>query len=86
LIILNQAKAGCLKVFSKNILNIVRETSLQLSEGKKIDITCSIGCTYLPLHPELMEVFKLEQLINFSDLAMYKAKEMGRNRAVHINF
>lgn len=86
LIILNQTKVECLKVFSENILNIVRQTPIQLAEGKKINVTCSIGCTCLPLEPELTEVVKLEQLVNVSDLAMYKAKEMGRNRSVHINF
>jgi len=86
LIILNQTKVECLKAFSKSILNVVRQTPIELGEGKKINVTCSIGCTYLPLDPELTEVVKLEQIVNVSDLAMYKAKEMGRNRSVNINF
>lgn len=86
LIILNQTKVGYLKLFSKNILNVIRKTPVELDRGEKINVTCSIGCTYLPLDPELIETVKLEQIINVSDFAMYKAKEMGRNRSVHINF
>lgn len=86
LIILNQTKVEYLEVFSNNILNIVRETPIELAEGKKINVTCSIGCTYLPLNQGLTEVVGLEQIVNISDFAMYKAKEMGRNRSVHINF
>ncbi|KNY29772.1 protein kinase domain-containing protein [Pseudobacteroides cellulosolvens] len=85
LIILNKTKVEYLTVFSKKVLTLVSETPLELPEGKKIYITCSIGCTYLPFEPEISDLFTLEQTINISDFAMYKAKEKGRNRAVHVN-
>ncbi len=85
LIILNKTKIEYLTVFSKKVLTLVSETPLELPEGKKIFITCSIGCTYLPFEPEISDLFTLEQTINISDFAMYKAKEKGRNRAVHVN-
>jgi diguanylate cyclase (GGDEF)-like protein len=85
LIILNKTKIEYLKVFSKKVLDIVSKTPIELMEGQKIHITCSIGCTFLPFEPELSDLFTLEQTINISDLAMYKAKERGRNRAVHVH-
>jgi diguanylate cyclase (GGDEF)-like protein len=85
LIILNKTKIEYLKVFSKKVLDIVSKTPIELMEGQKIYITCSIGCTFLPFEPELSDLFTLEQTINISDLAMYKAKERGRNRAVHVH-
>lgn len=85
LIILNKTKIEYLKVFSKKVLDIVSQTPVELIEGKKIFVTCSIGCTFLPFEPELSEFFTLEQTINISDFAMYKAKERGRNRAIHVN-
>jgi len=85
LIILNKTKIEYLTVFSKKVLTTVSETPIELPEGNKIHVTCSIGCTYLPFQPEISDLFTLEQTINISDFAMYKAKEKGRNRAVHIN-
>jgi len=84
LIILNKTKIEYLTVFSKKVLTTVSETPIELLEGDKIYVTCSIGCTYLPFQPEISDLFTLEQTINISDFAMYKAKEKGRNRAVHI--
>ncbi|HEY9059984.1 MAG TPA: diguanylate cyclase [Pseudobacteroides sp.] len=85
LIILNKTKIEYLKVFSKKVLDIVSQTPIELVEGQKIFVTCSIGCTFLPFEPELSEFFTLEHTINISDFAMYKAKERGRNRAIHVN-
>jgi len=85
IVILNKTKAEFLKTFSKKVLEQVRKTPIELINKKIIFKTCSIGCVCLPFVASLPEALTLEETINLSDLAMYIAKENGRNRAVHIN-
>jgi diguanylate cyclase (GGDEF)-like protein len=84
LIILNRAKVEHLKTFSKRILELIRATPFELSGNETIYKTCSIGCISLPFGPGKMDLLTLEQGINLADVAMYQAKERGRNRAIHI--
>lgn len=51
-----------------------------LLDDRIVNITCSIGCASYP-HP----VSKIEELINYADKALYKAKETGRNRTCAYN-
>ncbi|HEY9060697.1 MAG TPA: diguanylate cyclase [Pseudobacteroides sp.] len=85
LIILNKSKVEYLKVFSKKVLDLMRNTPIEISDNKIIYKTCSIGCTHLPFEPGLPDLLTLEQNINICDFAMYKAKKSGRNRAIHIS-
>lgn len=85
IIILNKTKAEYLKSFSKKVLEQVGKTPIELINKQVIYKTCSIGCVCLPFVASLPEALTLEETINLSDLAMYIAKENGRNRAVHIN-
>jgi predicted signal transduction protein with EAL and GGDEF domain len=71
-------------VFAEKILNRVSTTSVKLHNGESINITCSAGCAYLPFEPSIPDFFTLEQVINISDFALYKAKEHGRNCSAHI--
>jgi hypothetical protein len=73
-----------IKVFSQKILDAVSKTPLVISCNKIMYKTCSIGCTCLPFESDLPVLINLEQAVNICDIAMYKAKQRGRNRAVHI--
>lgn len=81
LIILYNTKPDYLKVFSKKVLEKIRETPIRISENQVIYKTCSLGYAEMPLFINNPGLFNLQQMINLSDYAMYRAKENGRNCA-----
>ena len=85
LIILNTTIPEYLDTFANKILNVVREKPIKINEDISLKITCSIGYSMMPIHELHPDLLNLEQAINISDVAMYLAKENGRNRAVKIS-
>lgn len=85
IIILNTTNPEYLDIFANKILNIVRERPININEKTSLHITCSIGYSMMPIHELSPDLLNLEQAINISDVAMYLAKENGRNRAVKIS-
>jgi histidine kinase len=84
LIILMNTKPEYLKVFSKKVLDNLRNKEIKISNNKMIHITCSLGCAKLPLIQNHPDSLSLEQTIDLCDYALYIAKENGRNQAIHI--
>ncbi len=84
LVILNKTKLEYLGVFSKKVLDEVRKNPTKLPNGIVITKTCSVGFSYLPLDTNFTELLTLEQTINLCDFALYKAKQNGKDCAVHI--
>lgn len=85
LIILNKTKVEYLKVFAEKILKCIAEITIKLPNNKLISKTCSVGFTNLPFESHMPNLINLEQTINIADVALYKAKNAGRNRAVYIS-
>lgn len=85
IIILNTTNPEYLDIFANKILNIIREKPIVINEKFSFNITCSIGYSMMPIHELSPDLLNLEQTINISDVAMYLAKENGRNRAVKIS-
>lgn len=85
IIILNTTNPEYLDIFANKILNIIREKPIVINEKISFNITCSIGYSMMPIHELSPDLLNLEQTINISDVAMYLAKENGRNRAVKIS-
>jgi len=86
LIILFDTKREYLDVFSKEVLERVRETPFKISNSINIHKTCSLGCVDIPLDPSNPDLLNMEQMINLSDYALYYAKEHGRNCGVHLKY
>ncbi len=81
LIILFGIKRGFVKGFALSLLNRIREKPMELYDGNTIRITCSVGCAEMPLDPASPDALSLENMINISDYALYRAKENGRDCA-----
>jgi histidine kinase len=81
LIILYNTQPDYLSVFSKKVLEKIRQTPIRISENQVIYKTCSLGYVEMPLFMNNPGLFNLQQMINLSDYAMYRAKENGRNCA-----
>ena len=62
------------------IRSAVESTSFKMTDGLQLDITVSVGVSTFP-HNEN----EIQKLFNQSDIALYHAKETGRNKVVHID-
>lgn len=61
-----------IKNMAKSLCEKIRSIK---SKDSKISISCSVGISLLPDHSK-----KLDELIHFSDLALYYAKHLGKNQ------
>lgn len=66
-----------LAVLAERLLRVVADSPI-LSEGKSIPVTVSLGCVSYPLLPGQ----SWQDALKVADLAMYMAKQGGRNRAL----
>jgi diguanylate cyclase (GGDEF)-like protein/PAS domain S-box-containing protein len=73
-IILSGADGHHAMLVANHLRELIRQ-EVSIIEGKTIDITTSMGIALFPKHSELAEA-----LSSYADLAMYRAKEEGRNR------
>ncbi|MDP4180019.1 MAG: AAA family ATPase [Bacillota bacterium] len=83
LIILYNTKLEYLEKFSREVLEKIKETAIEVAENETIHKTCSLGYVEMPLDITNPYLLNLEQVINISDYALYCAKENGRNCAAH---
>jgi diguanylate cyclase (GGDEF)-like protein len=80
-ILLVATKPGFMTSFADKIRSSVEKNEIQLDDGKRIKVTVSLGITVFPL-ADKAGVLSFDQCLNLSDVAMYHAKQTGRNRAV----
>lgn len=85
LIILKRAQYEYLQVFAQRLLQAVSNTDFQLDHGVVIHKTCSIGYVAYPFDPEQPNLLSFDQTVTLADLAMYHAKNEGRNRAIYLS-
>ena len=64
---------------SERIRCNIENSPIENNLGEFIKVTCSIGVVYKDVIKE-----SLEDLINFADMALYKAKKTGKNKVVII--
>ncbi len=68
--------------FASMLLNVVGTNTVKTKAGE-ISVTTSIGIVRLPFHCNNQPLTP-EEAVNLADVALYKAKESGRNRAIAI--
>ena len=73
-VILPETSKENAKRLAERIRKSIEETEIEIAEGKKINITASIGVA------EKREGDTIENVIKRADEAMYRAKKLGRNR------
>jgi two-component system cell cycle response regulator len=73
-----------LEQLAERIRNNVELFSFDLGGNQTINCTCSIGITCFPFLQNHLEALTWEQTLNFSDLALYLAKNNGRNTWVSL--
>jgi diguanylate cyclase (GGDEF)-like protein len=66
-----------LAVLAERLLRVVADSPM-LSDGTSIPVTVSVGCVSYPLSPGQT----WQDALKVADLAMYMAKQSGRNRAL----
>jgi diguanylate cyclase (GGDEF)-like protein len=81
-IVLNRTIPEYLPEFCRKVLTFFRETKIETDESFHISINCSLGCISYPICEDYPDSFSFEKSIILCDMAMYLAKESGRNRAV----
>ncbi|MGL6113367.1 MAG: diguanylate cyclase domain-containing protein [Rubrivivax sp.] len=67
---------------AERVLRLIGERPVVV-QGRPVHVTASIGYARFPLPPNVLPV-AWEQAINLADMALYTAKNQGRNRAVGI--
>lgn len=79
-ILLDVKKEGVVEEVAEKIRRNIEETTLQLPSGGGLKKTLSMGVSEFPADGE-----QLYQVIKYADVALYQAKEQGRNRVVRFN-
>jgi len=64
---------------AERIVNNIEAHRFELGNGQQIQRTCSIGTSSYPFIKENIDALTWEQTLNLADLAMYIAKNNGRN-------
>jgi len=70
---------------ASRIERMMGQEPFDLGEGRKLSRTCSVGFATFPFYPETPTSVPLDAVIELADLALYRAKQTGRNRAVGVS-
>ncbi|MBI3713237.1 MAG: GGDEF domain-containing protein [Burkholderiales bacterium] len=85
LVVLKKTMPEFLHVFAQRLLKKVAETEFHLDHGIVLHKTCSIGYVAYPFDQDNPDLLSFDQTIALADLAMYHAKNEGRNRAIYLS-
>ena len=71
-------------ILADRIRERVEGLEFLLPDGTRIQKSCSIGYALLPFSPQHPDLLTWEQVLTLADTALYRAKELGRNRAIGV--
>ena len=69
-------------VFCGRILDMMASEPFHLSNGVKVQKTCSVGWAPYPWSEDAYEAVIAEEVIELADMALYRAKALGRNQCL----
>jgi predicted signal transduction protein with EAL and GGDEF domain len=75
--------AAMLQAMARRVLDAVALVPVPLPGGGTLRVTASVGYACFPLPPDLQPL-SLDRAINLVDMALYTAKNQGRNNATGI--
>lgn len=75
--------AAAAQLLARRVLDTIGATPVALPDGTRLRVTVSLGHACFPLQAARLPL-ALERAINLVDMALYTAKNQGRNRAVGI--
>jgi len=70
---------------ANRIESMMGKEPFDLGEGRKLARTCSVGFATFPFYADNPATVPLDAVIELADLALYRAKQTGRNRAVGVS-
>lgn len=85
LVVLKRTQPEYLHEFAQRLLKKVAGTEFHIDQNTVLHKTCSIGYIAYPFDQEQPDLLSFEQTVTLADLAMYHAKDEGRNRAIYIS-
>ncbi|HET6330830.1 MAG TPA: GGDEF domain-containing protein [Holophagaceae bacterium] len=78
------ADRGYALMLAERIREKVEAHTFSLPDGKPLMKTCSIGYSLFPFSTKQPHLLGWEQVLSLADVALYRAKATGRNRALGI--
>ncbi len=84
LIVLPRTRREFLSGFAERVRTRIESFEFPLPRGGTVRRTCSIGVASYPFFEDAAVDLTLDQLISLADMALYRAKEDGRNRVIHL--
>jgi len=69
---------------ANRIVSMMAKVPFDIGDGRKVFRTCSVGFATYPFYLDNPTTVPLDAVIELADLALYRAKQTGRNRAVGV--